>query len=60
MTSERREPSGAAVFSTAVTDAITDAAIDALVEHGYAKLSMEGVFPLKSSPFIIIMRRNFY
>lgn len=43
MTSERREPSGAAVFSTAVTDAITDAAIDALVEHGYAKLSMEGV-----------------
>lgn len=43
MTSVRREPTGAATFSTVVTDAITDAAIDSLVEHGYAKLSMEGV-----------------
>lgn len=43
MPSERREPTGAAVFNPAVTDAITVAAVDALVEHGYAKLSMEGV-----------------
>jgi AcrR family transcriptional regulator len=43
MTPGRREPTGAAVFSSAVTDAITDAAIESLVELGYAKLSMEGV-----------------
>ncbi|WP_307787870.1 TetR/AcrR family transcriptional regulator [Mycolicibacterium sp. S2-37] len=43
MTSPRRAPSGAAVFKPQVTDAITTAAVDALAEHGYAKLSMEGV-----------------
>lgn len=31
------------MFNPAVTDALVDAAIEALVEHGYAKLSMEGV-----------------
>lgn len=38
-----RAPTGAAVLRSEVTDAIASAAIDALVELGYAKLSMEGV-----------------
>jgi len=43
MASRPREPSGAAVFRSSVTDAITDAALASLVDQGYAKLSMEGV-----------------
>ena len=39
----RREPTGAAVFKSEVTDAIYTAAVETLVEVGYAKLSMESV-----------------
>lgn len=43
MTTSRRSPTGAAVFSPAVTDAITTAAIDELVESGYARLAIDRV-----------------
>src|ERR1700712_1303002 len=43
MTTPRRSPTGAAVFSPAVTDAITTAAIDELMESGYARLAMDRV-----------------
>jgi AcrR family transcriptional regulator len=43
MNSSRRTPTGAAVFSPAVTDAITTAVIDELVESGYARLAMDRV-----------------
>jgi len=43
MSTSRRTPTGAAVFSPAVTDAITTAAIDELVESGYARLAMDRV-----------------
>ncbi|MFG1694805.1 TetR/AcrR family transcriptional regulator [Nonomuraea sp. NPDC049309] len=39
----RRTPTGAAVLQPQVTEAITEAVLDELAEHGYARLSMEGV-----------------
>lgn len=43
MTTSRRAPTGAAVFSPAVTEAIMQAATDELVECGYRGLAMERV-----------------
>lgn len=43
MSTTRRTPTGAAVFSPVVTDAITTAAIDELMESGYARLAMDRV-----------------